>query len=140
MLPLLGATYGPTSLPAPVKEIVILRVSAWNRCRYCVETHSLVGLEAGLTESEIRALRQAPEPASHFGPLEQALIAFSDALCDRPEQAIGHLLPRFRDHEIVELVTLGTVTIMLNRFCTSLGLPTSEADRSRLEQLGLLYA
>ena len=123
-MPLLGAVYGPTSVPARLKEIVVLRVSSANGCRYCTESHTGVARRMGFDAAEVAALRgEAPPPAS-FGPVERALVAFSEALSDRPGEAVAALRPHFEDPQVVELVTLGSVTVMLNRFATALELPS----------------
>jgi len=122
-LPFMGAVFGPTSVEARLKEIVVLRVSAANSCRYCTETHTAVARRMRFDGAEIAALRgEAPAPDS-FAPVERALIAFSEALSARPEEAVELLRPHFGDAQIVELVTLGAATIMLNRFATALELP-----------------
>jgi AhpD family alkylhydroperoxidase len=122
-LPFIAAVFGPTSVRSRWKEVVILRVSAANRCRYCTETHTGVARRMGFTAAELGALRgEAPAPAS-FGPVERALMDFSEALSDRPAYAVELLRPHFAEPEIVELVTLGAATVMLNRFATALELP-----------------
>lgn len=136
-MPFIGVVSGPTALPERLKEIVVLRTSVRNRCRYCVQTHTVAAWDCGLTGAEVLALRdQAPLPAS-FAARERAVIEFSDALCDRPDEATAHLRPHFADHEIVELTTVGAETIMLNRFATALALPTSSENLRRLEEKGI---
>jgi AhpD family alkylhydroperoxidase len=122
-LPFIGAVYGPTSVEARLKEIVILRVSSANGCRYCTETHTAAARRLGFAPDELAALRgEAPAPAA-WGAPELALLAFSEALSDRPRDAVELLRPHFDEAQIVELVTLGSATVMLNRFATALELP-----------------
>jgi len=122
-LALIGAVYGPTGIPARLKEIVVLRVSAANRCAYCIETHSGVARRMGFGGDEVASLRgEAPMPAA-YGPQERALVAFSDAISDDPDTATACLRTLFSDAEIVELVLLAGTTILLNRFATALELP-----------------
>jgi AhpD family alkylhydroperoxidase len=123
-LPFIGAVYGPTSVDGRLKEIVVLAVSAANGCRYCTETHTGVARRMGFAPDELAALLgEAPAPAGWSGR-ERALLDFSTALSLRPDTAVELLRPWFAEHEIVELVTLGSVTVMLNRFATALELPT----------------
>ena len=123
-LPFIGAVYGPTSVDGRLKEIVVLAVSAANGCRYCTETHAGVARRMGFAPDELAALLgEAPAPAGWSGR-ERALLDFSTALSRRPDTAVELLRPWFAEHEIVELVTLGSVTVMLNRFATALELPT----------------
>ncbi len=48
------------------------------------------------------------------------------------EEAAAH----FADHELVELTVAVTATVMLNRYCTALDLPTSAATLARLAAEG----
>jgi AhpD family alkylhydroperoxidase len=122
-LPFISAVFGPTSLWPRLKEIVVLRVSSANGCRYCTETHTKVARRMGFDPDELAALRgEGPSPAG-WGPRERALLAFSVALSERPAESVELLLPHFAQPEIVELVTLGSATILLNRFATALELP-----------------
>lgn len=122
-LPFMAAVFGPTSVEARLKEIVVLRVSAANGCRYCTETHTDVARRMHFDVAEVAALRGEALPPESFARVERALIAFSEALSARPEEAVELLRPYFSDAQIVELVTLGAATIMLNRFATALELP-----------------
>lgn len=122
-LPFMAAVFGPTSVEARLKEIVVLRVSAANGCRYCTETHTAVARRMHFDVAEVAALRGEALPPESFARVERALIAFSEALAARPEEAVELLRPYFSDAQIVELVTLGAATIMLNRFATALELP-----------------
>ncbi len=122
-LPFMAAVFGPTSVEARPKEIGVLRVSAANGCRYCTETHTAVARRMHFDVAEVAALRGEALPPESFARVERALIAFSEALSARPEVAAELLRPYFSDAQIVELVTLGAATIMLNRFATALELP-----------------
>jgi AhpD family alkylhydroperoxidase len=123
MLSFTGAVFGPTSVDARLKEIVVLRVSSANGCRYCTETHSRVARRMGFTGEELAALcGESPAPG-HWSPGERALLSFSEALSHRPGEAVELLRPLFDEPQIVELVTLGSATILLNRFATALELP-----------------
>jgi AhpD family alkylhydroperoxidase len=123
-LSFLDAIYGPTSVEDRLKEIVILRVSSAKGCRYCTETHSRVARRLGFGPEEIAALRgEAPCPA-HWSAAERALFSFSEALSSTPEQAVDLLRSDFDEPQIVELVTLGSATLLLNAFATALELPS----------------
>ncbi len=123
VLPFLGAVFGPTSLPPRLKEIVVLGVSAANGCRYCTETHIGVARRLGFGPDELAALRgDGPAPA-RWGERERTLLAFATALSDHPDGSVEPLLAHFSEPEVVELVTLASATVMLNRFATALELP-----------------
>jgi alkylhydroperoxidase family enzyme len=48
-----------------------------------------------------------------------------------------HLREHFAEHEIVELTLVAGATLMLNRLCTALELPTSAATLARLQAEGV---
>jgi AhpD family alkylhydroperoxidase len=140
-LPFVGAALGPSAVSFRHKEIAILRTSANLACRFCIDAHTVVAFESGLTNREVVALRECPDPYDVFDdPTEQALIAWIDALSltrgavsddvsDRARDALG-------DHRLVELTVTVGATMLLNRMATSLRLPTSESTLKQLTELG----
>lgn len=142
-LPFFGTTLGPSALSWRIKELVIVRVSALARCRYCLQTHTAVALDAGLTHAEVRALRGELDYQEVFGdPAERAVLAWSDAVGEgRGPVSVSvrdGLAAHFQDHEIVELTMLAAATLMLNRFASALELPTGADTLTRLAAEGLL--
>jgi AhpD family alkylhydroperoxidase len=141
-LPFLGVVFGPTALAGRTKELVILRTSARLSCRYCVEAHSVAALDTGLNPDEVRALRQPEGDVGAFAdPAELALLAWVDAVAGEagpvdPDRRAA-LARHFSDPEVVELTLLLGVTLMLNRFCTALDLPTSPETLRRLAEARL---
>lgn len=66
-------------LPAPLRELLILR-TGWNcRCRYEWGQHVAIGLDAGLTDQDIVAIAKGPE-AWQLAP-QQTLLLACDELC-----------------------------------------------------------
>src|SRR5262249_4434390 len=130
--------FGPSSIPARTKELVIVRTSARLGCRFCVQTHSVVALDAGLSVEEVRALRgEAPMDETFVSPADRTLVAWVDAVAGvgGGDDVVSNPAP---DHEIVELTVLVGATMMLNRFCTVLELPASAETIDRLAAEGLL--
>jgi len=140
-MPFLGAVLGPSSIPARTKELVVLRTSAVAECSYCVAAHTGVALDTGLERDEIVALRgEAPLPGAFASPADLALLAWVDAVAGAgpvPAAVGDGLRLHYPEHEVVELTLLVGATLMLNRFCTSLGLPVSAELAGRLEREGL---
>lgn len=140
-LPFIGAALGPSGVSFRHKEIAVLRTSANLSCRYCVDAHTVVASESGLSYAEIRALRECPTPGDVFDdPTEQALLSWIDAMTTTtgpiPDDVSDRALTELGDHRLVELtVTIGT-TMLLNRFATGLRLPTSDETIRRLGELG----
>ena len=140
-MPFIGTVLGPTAVGARTKELVILRTSARLGCRYCVQTHTGAAQDAGLSRAEVAALRcEAPVGTAFADPRERALIAWTDAVAGGPGPVPGAaraaLRRHFGDPEIVELTLLAGATLMLNRFCTTLELPTPPDVLTRLAEEG----
>lgn len=141
-VPFLGAALGAGSVAPQAKETVVLRTSAVLGCRYCIDARTVVALDLGLDARRVAALRDA---APGEAPLDldegtAALVRWTDAVAlargPIPDQAHAALADRYADHQIVELlVTLGT-TMLLNRLCTALSLPTSAETLARLTAEG----
>ncbi len=141
-LPFVARILGPTAVGLRAKEIVILRTSALMECRYCVQTHTAVALDSGLTVEEVRALRGEAELEAVFTRAEElVLIAWVDAVAlgrgAVPEEVSARAREAMGDPELVELTLVAAATLMLNRYCSALGLPTSAATLGRLASDGL---
>jgi AhpD family alkylhydroperoxidase len=137
-MPFIGTLYEAGAVDLRAKELVILRVSAVNRCRYCVATHTVAAWDAGLTESQTAALRGSAEG---LGDRDAALVAWCDAISRSGEpvgdEVAARLREHFAEHEVVELTLVATATLMLNRFCTALELAPPEAIVERLAAAGI---
>lgn len=137
-MPFIGRVFAPGSVDLRTKEIVVLRVSALNGCRYCVDTHTVAAWDAGLSAEQTRALCGIPDADLRWEGSEAALVAWCDAFCAAPapvqDTVVDAVREHFAEHEMVELALLAGATVMLNRFCTALELPASEATLSRLEE------
>ena len=142
-MPFLAALFGPSALPARSKEIVVLRTSALLGCRYCTESHSLAALDCGLSRDEILALRGERDLVAHFSSAaERALLDWIEAVAGGRGAVADSVSTAFRAHfaepELVEVTLLISSTMMLNRFCTALELPSSSATVTRLAEHELL--
>lgn len=142
-MPFIATALGPSGIDWRTKEIVIVRTSALAGCRYCVQSHTVAALDAGLSHPEVSALRDEAAAEEAFeSPAERALLRWVDVVAggtgpiDEPERVA--LRRHWADHEVVELTTVIGVTLMLNRFSTALALPTNTATQDRLAAEGLL--
>jgi len=140
-VPFIGLVLGPSAIDVRTKEIVILRTSARASCRYCVEAHTVVALDSGLSTTEVRGLRgEVPVAEAFPGEDDRAVIAWCDAVVGTGsvDAACRDRLRQGRpDHVVVELTLLATTTLLLNRFCTALELPTSPEVLVRLAAEGM---
>ncbi len=145
-MPFIGTALGPSGLDWRTKEIVIVRTSALAGCRFCVQSHAVVALDAGLTRDQVAALQDATAPlsvvtAGFDTPREVRLIDWVDTVAGGgpvDDAARARVLTQWADHEVVELTAVVATTLMLNRFATALALPTSPDVIARLSKENLL--
>jgi AhpD family alkylhydroperoxidase len=140
-MPFLDAALGPSAVDARTKELVILRTSVMLGCRYCTQTHTVVARNAGLSVEEVAALRgEAPMEAAFTDPRELVLLRWVDVVAAGPgpvpEAARGAVRAQLEDPELVELTLLVGATLLLNRLCTALDLPTPPKVLGRLATEG----
>jgi AhpD family alkylhydroperoxidase len=122
-MPFLDVALGPSAVDGRTKELVILRTSAMLGCRYCTQTHTVVARNSGLSVEEVAALRgQQPVEVVAVGPV--------------PEAARRAARAHLGEADLVELTLLVGATLLLNRFCTALELPTSPKVVRRLAEEG----
>jgi len=141
-MPFLGVALSPSAIPWRTKEIVILRTSAQLECRYCVQSHTPVALDSGLSRDEVVAVRGSmPADTTFTETSDVALIHWVDEVAagrgSVSEPLRDDLRAHYEEHEVVELTLLVGATMMLNRFCTALELPTSPEVIGRLTDEGL---
>ena len=146
-MPFLGAALGASSVDFRTKEIVIVRTSALLGCRYCIDSHTTVALDAGLSFGQVDALRQL-EPMCSAEKLlpcfptakERALITWIDAVAYGrgaiAAPANDAVKANYADHEIVEITVLIGATMLLNRYATALQLPVASSTIERLAAEG----
>ncbi len=138
----IGAALGAGSTGVRAKEFAILRTSALQQCQYCINAHTTVALDVGLTTDEVRALRGEAEIAAAFPDAgDRALIAWIDANAGArgpiSDEIYDAARAHFDEHTLVELsLTIGA-TLLLNRFATGFQLPTSPEVMLRLTTEGL---
>lgn len=140
-MPLFAVALGASAVSLRTKEVIILRTSSQLACRYCVQSHTVVALDAGLSRAEVVALRSG-EPLSEWtDPGELALVRWVDAVAAGPGPVPDRLQTNLRAHyddaDVVEITMVAAVTLALNRFCTALELPTSADVLQRLAVEGL---
>ena len=126
LMPFLGAIMGESSLDLATKELVIVRVSQLNGCRYCLTSHRPAALDAGLTPAVVdvicgdAALDGLPER-------ERALVDWVDQVTldagGVTDELLAQTLTHVREDELLELTLLAGAITMLNQYCTALAIP-----------------
>ncbi|MDE2607874.1 MAG: carboxymuconolactone decarboxylase family protein [Burkholderiales bacterium] len=78
---MLSAVRNRNSLPADVRELVILRVAVLNRAPYEFDAHVPHALAAGVTHEAMAAMRAQPLPAgAPLTPAQRVAIRLADAM------------------------------------------------------------
>lgn len=126
LMPFLGKIYGESSLDLATKELVILRVSKLNGCRYCLAAHRPAALEAGVPADHVEVLCEA-RPLADLPERERAIVDWADLVTLAPAEVTDELTARLLDHvredQLVELTLVAGATTMLNQYCTALDIP-----------------
>jgi AhpD family alkylhydroperoxidase len=126
LMPFLGAIMSESSLDLATKELVIVRVSQLNSCRYCLAAHRPAALDAGLPPEQVEAISEAA-PLDVLPARERAIVGWVDQLIRDPSGATDELVARMLEHvrhdQLIELTVLTGAITMLNQYCTALDIP-----------------
>ncbi|KAI0645577.1 4-carboxymuconolactone decarboxylase [Trametes meyenii] len=124
------------SLPAPMRELFILRTGVLNEAAYVWLQHESVGREAGLTVEQLREIRLTPAflgplvPNSTLTPELGAALLFADfmARAVKVPQPVFDGLRRFlSDRQMVDAVATAGTYSLVSRFVVALD-ADSKAD------------
>ncbi len=119
---MLTAVRNRSTLPADIRELVILRVAALNRAPFEFEAHAPVARKVGVSEAKLVALRD-DKPGDAFTPLERAVFALTDAMTrdvQVPDALFEPLRAHFDARSLVELVATVAAYNMVSRFLEAL--------------------
>jgi len=112
------------SLDRKLYELIYIRVSIINTCRYCLQHHLASSKRAGVTPADWAALKAGNY--SSFSDKERAALTYADELTRAPgaidDDDFAPLKEHFEDSEILDLHLLVGVANLTNRFTGPLGL------------------
>jgi uncharacterized peroxidase-related enzyme len=112
------------SLDRKLYELIYLRVSFINGCRYCTQHHVASSKRVGLTSEDWSALKAGNY--SRFSEKERTALTYVEKLTRAPheisEADFDELKKHFSDAEIVDLHMLTGLANLTNRFTDPLGL------------------
>lgn len=78
---MLSAVRNRNSLPADIRELVILRVAVLNRARYEFDAHVPHALAAGASQAAIDAMKQVPlSPSAPVTSQQRVAVRLADAM------------------------------------------------------------
>lgn len=110
-------------LPARERELVILRVGANARAEYEFGQHTVIGLDCGLTQTEIDAIVRPPDQ-HEWSDDDRSLIALADDLhaddCVT-DATWAALTIRWDDAQLVELLIVAGFYRLVSGFLNSTG-------------------
>jgi uncharacterized peroxidase-related enzyme len=112
------------SLDRKLYELIYLRVSFINGCRYCAQHHVASSKRLGLTSEDWAALKAGTY--SRYGEKERAALTYVDKLTRTPQEIaeadFDELKKHFTDPEIVDIHMLAGLANLTNRLTDPLGL------------------
>jgi uncharacterized peroxidase-related enzyme len=112
------------SLERKLYELIYIRVSLINECRYCLQHHLASSRRVGLTAEDWGALKLGNYLS--YTEKERAALTYVEMLTRSPHEIadgdFNELKKHFTDPEIVDIHLLTGVANLTNRFTDPLGL------------------
>jgi 4-carboxymuconolactone decarboxylase len=129
---LLGALRGSTTLPADLRELVVLRVAVLTGAEFEWAAHEPIGRRAGLTDLHLRVLRSGdPTAEAVWSPAQAAVLTFTDASARDvavPDPVFATVRAHLDDRQVVELTVLVGGYAMVARFLVAMEVPPPEGE------------
>jgi len=121
---MLSAVRNRSSLPADVRELVILRVAVLNRAPYEFDAHVPHARAAGATEAQIESLRDVPLlAAAPLGESQRVAVRLADAMTrdiDVPDALYEEVKACFGTQMQLDLVATIAAYNMVSRLLVAL--------------------
>jgi uncharacterized peroxidase-related enzyme len=118
------------ALDRKLYELIYIRISMINGCRYCLQHHLASSKRVGLTPEDWNALKQVDY--QRFGEKAQIALEYAEKLTRTSSKItdsdVAGLSKHFSDAEIVDLHLLVGVANLSNRFTDPLGLELEFAE------------
>ena len=121
---MLTAVRNQTSVPADLRELMILRVAVLNKASFEFEAHIPHALKAGVTQEKIEALR-ALDLSSQFTDEEKLLLTMTDHMTrdiEVPADLMAKITSHYSAEKVVELVATVAAYNMVSRFLVALNI------------------
>jgi len=130
-MPFLAQIMDESSIDLATKELVIMRVSQLNGCRYCLAAHRSVALDAGVPPEQLAAVCGMAELDS-LPRRERAIVVWVDQVTRDAggvsDGLVAVTLDHVREHQLIELTVLAGTISMLNQYCTAFDVPPPGGD------------
>jgi uncharacterized peroxidase-related enzyme len=119
------------SLDRKLYEMIYIRVSLINQCRYCTQHHVASSKRVGLASDDWDALKAGDY--SRYSAKERAALTYVEKLTRAPhgigDADFAELKKEFSDAEIVDIHLLTGLANLTNRFTDPLGLELEFAEQ-----------
>ncbi len=119
---LLREAFAPGEVSARLKEMVAIRVSRFNACEYCIDSHTKLARAAGATEDDLMAVHDAG--CGELAPPEAAALRLADAVAAPGGKVADDLWTEVRAHwsetAALEITTVAAAFSFFNRVANSL--------------------
>lgn len=124
-------------LSGRVKELVVIKTSHVNGCRYCYAHNTALGQAAGITDDEIAEISTDDYLQSKtLSEAEKAAVQWAEAVtlntAAKRDDLFAAMKRLFTDEEIVELTMVSAMFNMINRLTDSLQVPVEQQDEVNL--------
>jgi len=119
---LLTAIRNHNSMPADLREMVMVRVAVLNRAPFEIDAHIPLAMKAGVSVEKLEALR-ADDIGAVFTPRERAVLALTDAMTRNvqvPDAIFEPLRAHFDTRAVLELVATVAAYNMVSRLLEAL--------------------
>ncbi len=121
---MLTAVRNQSSVPADLRELMILRVAVLNRAGFEFDAHIPHALKAGVSQQKIDALK-APQLADMYTPDERLVLQLTDHMTrdiEVPDAIMQTLNARYTPKTVVEMVATAAAYNMVSRFLVALNI------------------
>jgi len=129
-----SAFYGPhSSLPAALREVAILRVGYMSHAPYETFQHEASGRLAGLSDSQIEAIKHGGEHVEVLDPAQQAVLSFTEDVVKNvgaSDATLAGVRKHLSDKQVLDLTLLIGLYMMVSRFLETAGV---ELDAKTLD-------
>ena len=120
-----------------IKELVVIKTSHVNGCRYCYAHNTALGQAAGITHDEIIEISSNDYLQSKtLSEAEKAAVQWAEAVTQntaaKRDDLFAAMKQQFTNAEIVELTMVSAMFNMINRLNDSLQVPLEEQDEVNL--------
>lgn len=120
---MLSAVRNRNSLPAALRELVILRVAVLNQAPYEFDAHVPHAQAAGLDDATILAVRHLDRDVDAFTPVQRLVLEYTDVMTrdiEVPDVLFAQVRACFDDRQLMDLTGTVAAYNMVSRLLVAL--------------------